>query len=97
MNTVKEKNSTQELLCELYKNVKMGADSIINIMPKVSGKELRQEMTAELNRYEEFAKEIASELRKAGEEAKEENAFQSSHLRRSKRQAELASVFNDRI
>ena len=76
MNTVKEKtekNSTQELLCELYKNVKMGADSIINIMPKVSGKELRQEMTAELNRYEEFAKEIANELHEAGEEAKEDN------------------------
>jgi hypothetical protein len=62
MNTVKEKtekNATQELLCELYKNVKMGSDSIINIMPKVNGKELRQEMTAELNRYEEFAKEMA--------------------------------------
>lgn len=31
-----------------------------------------------------------------GEEAKEENALQSSRLRRNKRQAELASVFNDR-
>ena len=76
MNTVKEKtekNATQELLCELYKNVKMGSDSIINIMPKVNGKELRQEMTAELNRYEEFAKEIAKELHASGEEAKEDN------------------------
>ena len=76
MNTVKEKTEkscTQEFLCELYKNIKMGSDSIINIMPKVDGKELRQELTAELNRYEEFAKEIAKEIYDGGEEPKEEN------------------------
>jgi aspartate/tyrosine/aromatic aminotransferase len=82
MNTVKdkiekneksEKSGTQELLRALYKNVKMGSDSIINIMPKVEGSELRQELTAELNRYEEFAKEIGKELYDAGEEPKEEN------------------------
>ena len=73
MTTVKEKSATQEFLCELYKNVKMGSDSIINILPKVEGKELRQEMTAELNRYEEFAKEIAKEIYDGGEEPKEEN------------------------
>ena len=76
MNTVKEKNEktcTQEFLCELYKNMKMGSDSIINLMPKVDGKELRQELTAELNRYEELSKEIAKEIYNGGEEPKEEN------------------------
>ena len=76
MNTVKEKtekNSTQEFLGELYKNMKMGADSIVNILPKVSGKELRQELTAELNRYEEFSKEIAGEITNSGDDPKEEN------------------------
>ncbi|MBO5939269.1 MAG: hypothetical protein J6Q82_07220 [Clostridia bacterium] len=76
MNTfmeTNEKNSTQEFLGELYKNVKMGSDAIVNIMPKVTGKELRQELTAELNRYEEFAKEIANEITSAGNDPKEEN------------------------
>ena len=67
-----EKSCTQEFLCELYKNIKMGSDAIINVMPKVDGKELRQELTAELNRYEEFAKEIAKEIYDGGEEPKEE-------------------------
>ncbi len=73
MNTVQEKTATQEFLGELYKNMKMGSDSIVNILPKVNGKELRQELTAELDRYEEFAKEIAKELHASGEEAKEDN------------------------
>ena len=73
MNTVQEKTATQEFLGELYKNMKMGSDSIVNILPKVDGKELRQELTAELDRYEEFAKEIAKELHASGEEAKEDN------------------------
>ena len=68
-----EKSSTQEFLGELYKNVKMGSDSIVNIMPKVTGKELRQELTAELNRYEEFAKEIANEITASGNDPKEDN------------------------
>lgn len=73
MNTVKEKSATQEFLCELYKNVKMGSDAIVNILPKVEGKELRQELTAELNRYEEFAKEIANEIISSGDDPKEDN------------------------
>ena len=72
MNTTKKCNATQELLCELYKNVKMGSDAIVNILPKVEGKELRQELTAELNRYEEFAKEIANEITSSGDDPKEE-------------------------
>ena len=69
----KNTNGTEALLQELYKNVKMGADSIITLIPKVKNGELRQEMTAELNRYEEFAKEIGDQLYDSGKTPKEEN------------------------
>ena len=39
------KNSTADLLDRMYKNVKMGSDSIINLMPKVRDEALRTEMT----------------------------------------------------
>lgn len=71
--TETKKPCTEEFLKELYKNIKMGSDSIINLMPKVSGGELRDEMTAELNRYEDFAKQIADQLYDEGETPTEEN------------------------
>ena len=42
---------TKNFLDALYKNVKMGAESIIDLMPKVSDKALREEMTSELEHY----------------------------------------------
>lgn len=65
--------ATKRFLDELYKNVKMGADSIIDLMPKVSDKRLREEMTAELEHYEGFAKDIRAILFADGEEPQEES------------------------
>ena len=72
MNDTKTKTCTEEFLGDLYKNVKMGADSIVNILPKVQDGELKQELTAQLNRYEEFAKEIGDMIYEGGEVPKEE-------------------------
>ena len=71
-----EQNSvteTKKFLDLLYKNVKMGADSIIDLISKVTNKELREEMTSELEHYEKFSKEIRAILFKNGEEPKEES------------------------
>lgn len=73
MSEQNSKKVTKEFLDSLYKNVKMGADSIIDLMPKVKSKEMRSEMTAELERYEKFAKDIRNILFKADEEPKEES------------------------
>ncbi len=66
------KEITKRFLDSLYKNVKMGADAIIDLMPKVSDNKMREEMTAELEHYEGFAKEIRNILFEKGEEPKEE-------------------------
>ena len=75
MNTTQEKNYTTVLLADLYKNVKMGSDSIVNIMDKVKNDDLRQEMTAQLNRYEEFAKKIGKLLYEEGATPTEEGVM----------------------
>ena len=60
------------LLEAIYKNVRMGADSIIDIMPKVTDDAMRSELTSELERYEEFANEIEQIFLNTGEEAKDQ-------------------------
>ena len=62
-----------ELLEKLYKNVKMGSDSIIKLLDKVSGDEFKSHLTKQINGYEGLASNIKEHLKKHGYEAKEEN------------------------
>ena len=75
MSEQNSKAATKKFLMQLYKNTKMGADSIIDIMPKVANEELKTELTSELERYEGFSKEIKAMLFDLGIEAQEENAM----------------------
>lgn len=64
---------TKNFLNSLYKNVKMGANSIIDLLPKVSDQKMRDEMTSQLESYESFAKEIRQLLFEGGKEPREES------------------------
>ena len=75
MSEQNSKAATKKFLMQLYKNTKMGADAIIDIMPKVANEELKTELTSELERYEGFSKEIKAMLFDLGIEAQEENAM----------------------
>ena len=69
----KKQEKENELLDVMYKNVKMGADSIISLLPHVSDGQLKTELTSQLCRYEDYAKQSAELLRARGQEPKEEN------------------------
>ena len=69
----KEMTKTASLLESMYKNVKMGADSIITIMPKVGDESMKSELTSQLSRLEGFAKEISDMLHGEGMKPKEDN------------------------
>ena len=73
MSNQNSKQITKSFLDSLYKNVKMGADSIIDLLPKVKDNAMREELTAELEQYEKFAKDIRQTLFDIGEEPKEES------------------------
>lgn len=74
METAKLKNATAELLDRLYKNVKMGSDSIISLLPKVESEDskFKSDLTLQLNGYESLAHRINGLRREAGEEALED-------------------------
>ena len=60
------KNNTVDFLDRMYKNVKMGSDSIINLMPKVKDEALRTEMTSELAQLEKYSSKIGDMLHSEG-------------------------------
>ena len=62
-----------ELLDQVYKNVKMGSDSIIKLLPKVSDSKFKTDLTDQLNGYEGLAAKAKKRLRELGVHAKEEN------------------------
>ncbi|MBQ8510408.1 MAG: hypothetical protein IJ493_10935 [Clostridia bacterium] len=59
-------DKNESLMQEVYKNVKMGSDSIIDLIDKVEDAGLRSEMTRELSRYQQFAKEAGERLGERG-------------------------------
>ncbi len=62
-----------EMLESLYKNVKMGSDSIIKLMDKVSGGDFKSALTKQIDGYEKIAERIRKHLNGMGVSAKEEN------------------------
>lgn len=57
------KNGADEaLLQEIYKNVTMGADSLTSILGKAEDETLRENLSADLDTYEGYAKEAKAKL-----------------------------------
>ena len=75
MTTAKSVDRDAKFLQKIYSNVKMGSESIINLMPKVKDDELRAYMTTQLNQYEKYASDIKGRLDKKGVPPKEESAM----------------------
>ena len=67
------KNETADFLDRMYKNVKMGSESILTLMPKVKNDGLRSEMTKELSTLESYSSKITVMLHDEGRAPKEEN------------------------
>lgn len=74
MATAKLKSTTAELLDRLYKNVKMGSDSIVSLLPKIESEDskFKSDLTLQLSGYESLAHRINGLCREAGEEALED-------------------------
>lgn len=68
-----QKNKDAELLQDIYSNVKMGSDSIINLLPKVKDDDLKMFMTNQLDQYEKYAQDVKKQLVAQGIEPKEVN------------------------
>lgn len=68
-------SKTAELAGLLYKNMKMGTESILDLMPKVEDEKMKSRMTEQLDGYEKYAAEAREVLDREGVEPKEEGAM----------------------
>lgn len=69
-----KKTKDAELLQDIYSNVKMGSEAIINLLPRVRDDELKSRMTAQLNQYEKYAENVRGRLTAQGVIPKEASA-----------------------
>lgn len=69
----KHTSGNVEMLDKMYKNVKMGSDSMVNILPKVKDEALKAELTSQLDKYEYYSKQVAGMIYDEGGTPKEEN------------------------
>lgn len=70
-----KKSAEASLCCDVYRNAKMGAEAILNLLPSVEDELLKSELTNQLTKYEEFAADAKELLKKRGESPLEESGF----------------------
>lgn len=69
--TVKVREAS-ELISEVYRNVRMSEDSLLNLMPKVTDEKLKNDLTVQISTYAAFASRAAKQLAEAGVKPEEE-------------------------
>ncbi|MGI6167654.1 MAG: hypothetical protein ACOYIA_05935 [Eubacteriales bacterium] len=67
---------TAELAGTIYKNMKTGADSVLNLLSKAEDDRLKSHMTGLLDGYENFASEAKKILDSEGVAPKEDNIIE---------------------
>ena len=77
MSTAILKSSTVELLEHLYKNIRMGADSVMPLLPKLDREAtgLKSDLSVQLDGYEKFTNRINTLLREGGEKSESDTLW----------------------
>ena len=77
MSTAILKSSTVELLEHLYKNIRMGADSVMPLLPKLDREAtgLKSDLRVQLDGYEKFTNRINTLLREGGEKSESDTLW----------------------
>lgn len=57
---------TKVLLEEMYKNVKMGCENIVGVIPKVNDKFMLSELTARLEQFSAYSEKISNMMHERG-------------------------------
>lgn len=62
----KKPDPTEELLCEIYRNVQMGTESVADVIPKIDDKRLLTDATSEIECYGRYTSEAAGMMNDRG-------------------------------
>lgn len=70
----------EEVLAEIYRNAQLALQSISNILPQVEDEEIRTELLAQHEVYEQFSAKAAVLAKDKGIELKEPNPFKKAMM-----------------
>ena len=70
----------EEVLAEIYRNAQLALQSISNILPQVDDEEIRTELLAQHEAYEQFSAKAAVLAKDKGIELKEPNPFKKAMM-----------------
>lgn len=70
----------EEVLAEIYRNAQLALQSISNILPQVDDEEIRTELLAQHEVYEQFSAKAAVLAKDKGIELKEPNPFKKAMM-----------------
>lgn len=73
--------ATVELLAEMYRNVKMGTDSLAAMVPKIRDRDLMSAVTALLEQYAEFTDRTAKLLKRRAVKPQEPSVLKKAVTR----------------
>lgn len=68
-------NETGELAATIYKNLNMGSEMIVTLMPKIEDQNLKSFVTEQLAKYEKYSVKVKKLIKDSGEQTKEEPPF----------------------
>ena len=68
---MENKEKTEELLCEVYRNLKMASESLCTVTPKINDKFMLREVTGQLEKYAELTGRCERIMRDGGISPKE--------------------------
>ena len=73
--STQQNKKIEEALAEIYRNAQLALQSISNILPETEDEEVKAELTAQHESYEQFSAKAAVIARDRGIELKEPNAM----------------------
>ena len=80
----------EEVLAEIYRNAQLALQSISNILPQVEDEEIRTELLAQHEAYEQFSAKAAVLAKDKGIELKEPNPFKKAMMWSSIKMSSMA-------
>ncbi|MBQ1847366.1 MAG: hypothetical protein II135_05105 [Clostridia bacterium] len=70
------KSRDEEMLCKIYKDCKMGVESMSKLLPDISSQDMKNAMAAQLQSYQTFAARASELLAKQGKAPEDAGFFE---------------------
>ena len=73
---MQKKSRDEEMLCKIYRDCRMGVESMVKLLPDISDQNMKNTMAAQLTSYEQFASRASELLAQSGKAPEDAGFFE---------------------